>query len=120
MSKLNAIILSMAARAKQGKPVKRTLSNGAEIGFLIRKDRTAFFLRRPTDNRAKTELPSDAFCREAITFKNQAEQGGDLKLAQPTYGRTATALFALLEVIQWPGEGPVQEILAGVGRSGEQ
>lgn len=108
MSKLNAIILDMATKAKTGQPVKRTLSNGAEIGYLVRKGRTCFFVRRPTDHRPQGAAPPDAFTREAIVFWHHAEEGGAIKLKYPSYGRTETAIFALFDVLRWPGEGATQ------------
>lgn len=110
MSKLNAIILDMAAQAKTGAAKKRTLPNGAEIGFLVHKGRPRFFVRRPTDNQPLGAAPPEAFTREAVVFMAQAEQGG-LKLAAPTYGRTDKFLFALFVVTRWPGQGPQQATL---------
>jgi hypothetical protein len=115
MSKLNAIILDMAAQAKTGAAKKRTLPNGAEIGFLVHKGRPRFFVRRPTDNQPLGAAPPEAFTREAVVFWRQAEQGGGLKVKQPEYGRTKTHLFALFEVVRWPGDAPAQEAIGGVG-----
>ena len=109
MSKLSDIITTMAAQAKAGQASKRELQRGAEIGFLT-KGKATFFVRRHTDNRGKTEPPPEAFTREALVFKAQAEQGG-LKLAAPTYGRTDKFLFALFVVTRWPGQGPQQATL---------